>query len=174
MAVTEAKARWLAIDPAAELDAVTFSIEDLPGLMLGQADGSRVLIDATAAGWGWNAADASGRAPSMDLVRALEHELGHVLGHDHDEAGLMAQTLVPSAPRSAQRLVLALSEPVHAPFAGQTLRRWITGLTLRSSLSLEAANRPTHSASGSNFRIRSGPVRTSHSIGRRSRAATRA
>jgi hypothetical protein len=29
----------------------------------------------------------------MDLLTVLEHELGHLLGHDHDEDGVMADTL---------------------------------------------------------------------------------
>ena len=45
-----------------------------------------VTVDATAAGWGWDA---------MDLHTVLMHELGHVLGLDHAEDGLMGETLRP-------------------------------------------------------------------------------
>ena len=29
----------------------------------------------------------------MDLLTALMHETGHLLGHDHEEAGVMTETL---------------------------------------------------------------------------------
>ena len=32
-------------------------------------------------------------AGRMDLVAALTHEVGHLLGHDHEQSGLMAETL---------------------------------------------------------------------------------
>jgi hypothetical protein len=94
-AVAAAKAQWLAADPDAGFASVTFSIEDLPGLLLGQTTGSHVVIDATAAGWGWNVMYADGR-PHMDLVTAVAHELGHVLGYEHEDGGLMAETLSPT------------------------------------------------------------------------------
>jgi hypothetical protein len=35
----------------------------------------------------------------MDLLTAVMHELGHVLGYDHSEAGLMRESLVPGVRR---------------------------------------------------------------------------
>jgi hypothetical protein len=89
-AVTAATAEWLAIEPEADLSAVTVEWAELPDLMLGRTDlsdaeaGPLVQIDVSAAGHGWAA---------IDLATVVRHELGHVLGHEHDESGLMAETL---------------------------------------------------------------------------------
>ncbi len=64
---------------------------DLPGATLGQALGSTIWIDVNAAGWGWSVSrelraksgEPEGPADDrMDLVSAVMHELGHVLGFD--------------------------------------------------------------------------------------------
>jgi hypothetical protein len=87
-AVTRAKASWLAVVPGADFSGVTFEIGDLDGLLLGITSGRSVTIDATAAGWGWGAG-------GIDLLTVVSHELGHILGLDHEEDGLMADTLAP-------------------------------------------------------------------------------
>ncbi len=97
------------------LESVTFQIADLPGTLLGQALGTTVLIDHDAAGFGWfvdrtpwdneefwRSADgdllalpggpADGR---MDRLTVVMHELGHVLGYEHNDTGLMQPTLAP-------------------------------------------------------------------------------
>jgi hypothetical protein len=75
-------------------------LADLPtGLVAEVVDGV-VLLDADAAGWGWHA-DPASPVPTgrMDLLSVVLHELGHVLGHEHDEGGaVMAGELVPGAP----------------------------------------------------------------------------
>jgi hypothetical protein len=77
-------------------------IADLPGAKLGQTFGSTITFDLNAARWGWDLSrapraedgepDAAG-AGRMDLVTAVMHELGHVLGYDHAESGVMQDTL---------------------------------------------------------------------------------
>jgi hypothetical protein len=86
--VALAKASWLRAMPGADLNGVTFEIADLDGLILGLTFGRTVTLDATAAGWGWGAG-------GMDLLTVVSHELGHLLGLDHDDEGLMADTLAP-------------------------------------------------------------------------------
>ena len=55
--VEEAKARWIAsgltTEQAAALASLHFTIADLGGATLGLTDGTSVLIDRTAAGYGW-------------------------------------------------------------------------------------------------------------------------
>ena len=110
----------MSLESAAALSDVAVEIVDLPGDLLGRASGGRLVqIDRNAAGYGWFV-DATPRneveftvrpgtrdltaRPSgpardrADLLTAVLHEFGHVLGHAHDGTGVMAETL-PSGTR---------------------------------------------------------------------------
>jgi Ca2+-binding RTX toxin-like protein len=76
---------------------VRFLVGDLEGSALGYSQGSTVVIDRDAAGYGWyvdltgsTAFTVTGEADTrMDLVSVVTHELGHLLGMDHEDAGVM-------------------------------------------------------------------------------------
>ena len=103
--VEAAKARWtdaMALNPATLelLDAVSFEIVGLPGLLLGQVVGNTVLIDLNGAGHGWFvdstpyddaefqegswdgllATYSSPAHGDMDLLTVIMHKIGHVFG----------------------------------------------------------------------------------------------
>lgn len=105
--VSAAIAQWVKAgvdsDQLAALHAVTFSVADLAGQIVGLESAGHITIDTDAAGHGWfidptpsdnfeftHALNASGSSlqtdPStaaaghLDLLTAVVHELGHVLG----------------------------------------------------------------------------------------------
>ncbi len=104
--LTEAIARWQSAGfNVLSLGNINLRIADLPGTTLGQAQGNTIILDSNAAGWGWFVdksprSDAEfrtrgnqGEQGRMDLLTVLEHEVGHLLGMDHQSSGLMADHL---------------------------------------------------------------------------------
>ena len=71
--------------------------------------GHIIYLDANAAGWGWfvdptPADDSEFTTPGnqseqhrMDLLSVVMHEMGHVLGFEHSETAVMAETLAPGS-----------------------------------------------------------------------------
>ena len=47
-----------------------------------------------------------GEQNRMDLLTVLEHELGHLLGHDDEGSGVMTETLAAGVRRTPQAIVL--------------------------------------------------------------------
>jgi hypothetical protein len=104
--LNEAIARWQAagVDTSA-LGNIDVHIADLGGVTLGKAADGAIWLDNNAAGWGWfvdrtvkNDSEFTrrgnqGEKNRMDLLTVLEHEVGHLLGYDHHDGGVMQQTL---------------------------------------------------------------------------------
>ncbi|KKL51236.1 hypothetical protein LCGC14_2297520, partial [marine sediment metagenome] len=98
------------IDRLSEVDV---QIVDLPGLLLSVETADGIFLDVDAAGYGWfidstpgddtefrqhlrDGAEATPSSPAfgkMDLLTVLMHELGHVIGIEHDSADFMRLAL---------------------------------------------------------------------------------
>jgi len=108
-AVQQSIAVWTPQHDLSELTAIDVQIGQLDGTMLGHATDDTIWIDQDAAGYGWS------NPGGVDLLTALSHEFGHVLGLDHDHGGVMEATLAPGVSQIAMAPRLALTDVALLP-----------------------------------------------------------
>jgi len=160
-AIADAKTFWTAelgpTDPRlASLDQVTVALADLDGMIVGHTDGTVVLLDPTAAGFGWYLSGSPALDGGVDLLTVVRHEFGHAIGFEHDDAGahsimgdtirlLLPGTTQPNTitPSSGDRTISALSggtgnrttiTSAPSPSISSTRRDAITGPSERTCL----------------------------------------
>ena len=110
--VESGKAYWTttlgAGDPRLALfDGFTVALDDLPGLTLGVSEGTTITIDVDGAGYGWFADGFQELDGRVDVLTVVEHELGHALGFEHEDAvehEVMRETIALIIPPSAPDL----------------------------------------------------------------------
>src|SRR5262249_50412337 len=96
------------------LEHVGMHVGNLPRAELGLASAGEIGMDRNAAGWGWATNGAPGK---MDLLTVVTHELGHLLGFEHQDTGVMEATLapgvrsVPEALASTSNVVVLAASP---------------------------------------------------------------
>ena len=110
-------------------------------LYLGLASGRTITLDDNAAGWGWfvdrtPGSDSEflrpgdqGEQNRIDLLSVLMHEVGHLLGREHDADGVMGATLVAGVrenpePPAATTTVLPSLRGLIGPTIAERLPLW--------------------------------------------------
>ena len=166
----EALRRWmntvqLSATQVALLENLTYLVADLPGETMSESIRSTVIIDPTAAGWGWFVdsspiaddefqpqvgtsqlvAITGAASGSMDLLTAITHEMGNVLGLPEEMADqssdVMAATLgtgIRRSPTGADAQALASVSEVLPQVTSVVVANSAWSGTFLSSL--EAAN----------------------------------
>ncbi len=133
----EAIARWeevgLSTNDSRLLRSLDVRSSDLPGDQLASSHGNFLLVDRTAAGHGWfvdstpdqdaeflRDADgtllATGAAANdqIDLLTALMHEIGHVLGQDDVSDRSISNVMSQALPVGVRRLPTSIYDPLDA------------------------------------------------------------
>ena len=137
----EAIRRWhLAGRENVSSPSVEVRIGDLPGDTLGMASGQTIWLDRDAAGWGWFVdatpgddsefvrAGNQGEQNRMDLLTVVMHELGHTLGYDHEDDGVMAETLAAGVRRTdVDHGHVALVDDIFQQTSNQHADSWLGG-----------------------------------------------
>ena len=102
-------------DAGAALRNVTVAIADLPGQMMGETIGRSIVVDPTAAGYGWyidptlSVTGSSDTLGKMDLLTVVMHEMGHVLGYgDLDPATASTDLMNATLAEGVRRLPAGL------------------------------------------------------------------
>jgi Zn-dependent protease with chaperone function len=77
---------------AKQLAGIRVVMRSMSGTDLAQATGRTITLDVDAGGWGWSTG-ATAQQNRMHLFSVLLHEIGHLLGHDHADGGVMGAVL---------------------------------------------------------------------------------